>query len=157
MKKTLIVFLAILSLMLTTGCDSYAPFVRLEERIMVQLVGIDWEDDIYTVSMQFCMGKTSDGGKNENDIKTAKGEGVSLYAAIRKIRETVGKEVFCPHNQLVILGEGAIKNNAVHIMEDYFDYCYSHATAYVAGVSGKAEDMVAITYSDEYAEKKNIR
>jgi len=130
---------------------------------MVQLIGVDWYDDdpqygeVYKVSMQFSMGKTSDGGKTDNDLSTVTGTGPNLYSAVKEARSVAAKEFFFTHNQVLILGEQVIKNNPITTLEQYLDYCDDHSTALVAGCYGKAEEIIALTYKDEYSDKNKIK
>jgi len=125
---------------------------------MVQLVGIDYSEnnDKYTVSMQFSMGKTSDGGKSENDLATVTGEGANLYTAVKQARAAAGKEFFFTHNQVLILGQEVVENGAIRAIEEYLSYCDDHPNAYVAGVYGKAEEIISLTYKDEFSDKNKI-
>ena len=154
--KKLTVSLILVSMSFLVGCKDYSPFVRFEQRIMVQLFGIDWEEDMYTVSIQFSMGTSSNAMETENDLKTITGKGVSLYAAIRDAQESVGKEFFFTHTQVVFLGEGVLNNDVIKALEDYLYYCDELCTAYVAGTYGKAEDILALTYKDEYSAKNKL-
>jgi hypothetical protein len=160
MKKVrvrLVGLIALVSVMLS-GCEFYAPFVRLEQRIMVQLVGVDYRDGEYTVSMQYSMGKTSDGSKSENDLATITGRGENLYSAVKQARSFAGKEFFFSHNQVLLLGRGVIEDDdPVTVIKRYLLYCDDHSTAYVAGAHGTAEEIISLTYKDEYAEKNKIK
>jgi len=154
MKRLLLVIL--ISLTFFTGCGSYSPFSRMEQRIMVQLVGIDFEDGLYTVSIQFSMGKSSNAMEVENDLKTITGKGVNLYSAVREAQKSVGKELFFSHTQVVFLGKSVLNNNPIEVLEDYLTYCDHHSTAYVAGAYEKAEDILSLTYKDEYSDKNKL-
>jgi spore germination protein KC len=156
MKKTLAAVFAVLILLTSVGCNSYVPYIRLEQRIMVQLVGVDYHDGEYKISLQFSMGRTSDGGRNENDLSTVTGHGKNLYSAVKDARSLAGKEFFFTHNQVLILGEEIIKNSPIKTIEEYLNYCDSHSTALVTGVFGKAEDVISLTYKDEYSDKNKI-
>jgi len=156
-KNLFIISLCLLFLTTLTGCEAHTPFVRIEERIMVQLVGIDIEDGDYVISVQFSMGKTSDGGKTENDLKTITGTGANMYSALRDARASVGKDFFFSHNQALFLGEDVIKNNAAEAIEGYLNYCDNYSLALVAGVYGKAEALLSLTYKDEYTGKNKLR
>ena len=146
----------VLIMVLLSGCSNYTPFVRLEQRIMVQLIGIDIQDGVYSVTVQFSMGKTSDGGKTENDLKTVTGTGDTVYSAIKQARAGIGKEFFFTHTQVLFLGEEVVKYNAIKAIEDYLLYCDEHSAALVAGVYGKAEDILNLTFKDEYSDKNKL-
>jgi Ger(x)C family germination protein len=156
LKNILILLIILPILTATAGCRDYSPFVRLEQRIMVQLVGIDWDEGVYTVSVQYSMGKTSDGGRTENDLATVTGSGRNMYSAIKQARSAAGKEFFFTHNQVLILGENVLKNGPITAIEEYLVYCDDHAATYVAGVFGKAEDIISLTYKDEFSDKNKI-
>lgn len=142
--------------MLLTWCGAYSPLVRFEQRIMVQLVGIDWADDAYIVTVQFSMGKSSDAGESANDLKTVSGKGANLYSAVKQAQTFVGKEFFFTHTQVIFLGEETLNNNPLKAIDDYLKYFDHNPTAYVAGVYGAAEELLSLTYKDEYSEKNKL-
>ena len=150
---------AILLIVFLTGCNSYDPYVRLEQRILVQLFGVDYdpEKSEYTVSLQYSMGKTSDASKSENDLATVTGRGGNLYSAVKQARTGVGKEFFFTQNQVLILGESVIQNDPVKAIEDYLTYCDDYSNAYVAGVHGTAEEVISMTFKDEYSDKNKVK
>jgi spore germination protein KC len=137
---------------LMTGCEDYAAFTRSEQRVIVQLTGIDYEDDMYTVSVQFITGGSSDEGQDTNAAKTVSAQGRNIYSAIRQVQSDIGMELFFGHNQLVLLGEGVFTNdggNAISALEGYFTHTGEHMTAYVAGAFGTAENVLSQTYTKE--------
>jgi hypothetical protein len=103
------------------------------------------------------MGKTSDGSKTENDLKTITGTGSTLYLAVEDAQANVGKDLFFSHNQVLFLGEEVIKSgNTTQIIEEYLNYCDYHSKAYIAGVYGNAQDLVSLAYKDEYTAKNKL-
>lgn len=157
MKKFVTVFLSLFILIACTGCgDYYGHFVHFEQRIMVQLVGIDFEDDEYTLSIQFSVGKTSEMGETENNIKTVTGKGANLLSAVNRVQEQTGKEFFFEHTQVIFLGEEVLKNDVMQTLSEYIDYCDYNSTSYVAGVYGKAEDLLRLVFKDEFSDKNKL-
>ncbi|MCL2633992.1 MAG: Ger(x)C family spore germination C-terminal domain-containing protein [Oscillospiraceae bacterium] len=152
LKALLITF----SILLLMGCDSYTPFVRLEQRIVVQLMGIDYEEGEFTTTMQFSLGKRSDAGVNENDLKVIKGSGINVHSAVRQARAAIGKELLFTQIQVILLGRGVLENNAVETIEDFLTYCDKHSIALVAGTYETAEELIAKKYKDEFADKNKV-
>jgi len=106
--------------------------------------------------MQFSMGKSSEAESSDNDLSTITGEGPNLYLAVKQARSALGKEIFFTHNQVLLLGEEVIKTNPIATIEEYINYCDYHSTAFISGVHGKAEDIISLTYKDEYSDKNKV-
>ena len=157
MKKTALVLLLLLSLLLT-GCNDYAPFVRLEKRIMAQLVGIDYHNGIYTITIQFPLGTGVDTGGSSNDLKVVSGSGANLFYAAELARASLGKKIFYSHNQVLFLGSELIeKGNPTEAIEQYLIYCEDYPKPHIAGVHGTAEGLLALTYKDEYSAENKLK
>jgi Ger(x)C family germination protein len=155
-KITTSVFVAAVAVVVFTavGCSSKNnAFLRTEQRILVQLVGIDInESNEFTISVQFPIGDSSIDGDSGNFPKTITGTGQNLYSAIKEAQADAGKDLFFGHNQVLILGEKILSQNrhdVVSVIESALTHASQHSTALVAGVYGKAEDVLSLTYKDE--------
>ena len=96
--------------LLLSGC---IKIVNLQDRAIVQGVGVDYEDGQYLVTMQIF---SSDGSGGQTIIDSSKQNAKVITCLGKTISEAVedtaisqGKEFFLGHNRLVILGEGARK------------------------------------------------
>ncbi|MCL1881266.1 MAG: Ger(x)C family spore germination C-terminal domain-containing protein [Oscillospiraceae bacterium] len=157
LKLSWISLIVILTIILTS-CQEYSVFARIEPRIIVQMAGIDKDYDsrIYTFTVQYSMGQSSDESENKNSLKAISGEGANIYSAIRRVRSAVGKELFFSHNQMLILGESIFKGDITKVLREYLLYADKHSTVYVSGAHGKAEDLLTQTFEDESVTKNRL-
>ena len=96
--------------LLFSGC---IKIVNLQDRAIVQGVGVDYEDGQYLVTMQIF---SSDGSGGQTIIDSSKQNAKVITCRGKTISEAVedtsisqGKDFFLGHNRLVILGESARK------------------------------------------------
>ena len=111
LKKLFCITLALLMpILLTTGCLHSA---ELNERALVQAMGIDRKNGMYQITLQVFDpqggGTTTavDASKVNSQVILVEGQTISeafLNASLQK-----GKEVFYGHNKLVIIGESAAR------------------------------------------------
>jgi spore germination protein KC len=144
--------------MFLTSCSDFNAFSRTEQRMIVQLVGIDYDDGIYTVSVQCALGTSSGDadGEASSAVKSSSGSGRNIYAAIKQARTDMGMELFFGHNQVLLLGEGVLANNAVAAIEGYLNHASFYTTPLIAGVNGRAEEVLTLSYRHEATPRNRI-
>ncbi len=108
--KIKLILSVILTLTLFTGCSLGA---EVGERAFVQLMGIERDDEIYSVSLQIYK---SESGSAEADLSKANsvsvsGKGATVQSALENAELSVGKKLFLGHIKLLIIGNG-VKNPA---------------------------------------------
>ena len=109
-KLAAVLLLCFASVFLFSSCEK--PGTELSELMIMQGIGIDFEKDIYTVTVEILNNEQSGspGGDGTSEEKTkiyyAKGETVS--EALRKLTEKSGNEPLFAHNRVIVLGEKTI-------------------------------------------------
>ena len=108
MKKILLIFIFILPLFLT-GC---ARSIQLSEKLLVQGLGIDYENEQYTITLQTISSKETSSEKSSTPkkMKTVIAIGKTIKEASYNVVKQTGKEPLYSQTLLLILGNGAIKN-----------------------------------------------
>lgn len=104
-KRGLYLAAAALTALLFTGCFGGT---EVGERAFVQLMGLEKEDGIYTVSLQLYK---SESGTAEPDVSKANsvsvsGSGVTVQAAVADAETEAGKKIFLGHIKMLIIGSG---------------------------------------------------
>lgn len=99
---------ALLTTVFLTGCFGGT---EVGERAFVQLLGLERQDGIYTVSLQLYK---SESGTAEPDVSKANsvsvsGRGATVQAAIADAEISAGKKIFLGHIKMLIIG-GGIEN-----------------------------------------------
>lgn len=108
-KQIFLLLLILSSSLLLTGCP---PTVQLNERAIVQAVGIDWADDQYHLTLQVFSPSNSGGGSisaTSENAKIIECDGQTLSDAMQNATMTQGKQLFVGHNRIIILGSEAAK------------------------------------------------
>jgi len=147
MKKLLLPLSAVL---LLSGCTFNIPYIKLEQRVIVQALGVDYEKGNYTVTMQYSTSEKPD-ATGGGTVKTIKGEGPNIYDAVKKARDSEGEYLFFMQNQIVLLGLSVIQNNlAVETVREYLEYCDRLPDAVVAGCYGKAEEVISFKAEEKH-------
>lgn len=87
--------------------------VNLQDRAIVQGVGVDYKDGQYQITMQIFSSDGSGGqtiiDSSQQNAKIITCSGKTISEAVEDTAISQGKEFFLGHNRLVILGESAAK------------------------------------------------
>lgn len=137
--------LCLLSVTLLTSCEK--PGTELSELMIMQGIGIDFEKDIYTVTVEILNNEQSGspGGDGTSEDKTkiysAKGETVSK--ALRKLTEKSGNEPLFAHNRVIVLGKKTITRDLRDVI-DFFERDYDSRVSQLICVAknSTAEDII---------------
>lgn len=124
--KSIILFFFILSSVLVSGCWDRA---ELQDLDIVSMIGIDEGDDEedienrYRVSVQIINeGQIGNQGKGMSNpaspVTTLSATGSTIAEALRKISPQSPQELFFPHVQLMVIGEGLARKTGI---QDIFD------------------------------------
>ena len=97
---------------LFSGCR-WIPITDLQDRAIVQGVGVDWKDGEYVVTMQVFSPEGSGGqtivDPSKENAKVITCRGASISQAVANSARDQGKEFYLGHNRIVILGGGTWK------------------------------------------------
>ena len=120
MKKILLIFIFVLPLFLT-GC---ARSIQLSEKLLVQGLGIDYENEQYTITLQTISSKETSSEKSSTPkkMKTIAATGKTIKEASYNVVKQTGKEPLYSQTLLLILGNGAIKNG----INNFVDFFIKH-------------------------------
>ena len=143
--KRLICLTALVSLLLT-GC---VPHTELNERAIIEAVGIDLDGGEYIVTMQYynTLGSESD-DISETNVLTAKGRGDSVYNAITDAGFSDGKRLMFGVNQLIIIGESAACKDITDLLSFATTYYQSHADVKIGVAEGTAENLLSVKFKE---------
>ena len=106
MKKIKIIGCLIAAALLLCGC---IPSKELNQKLIVQAIGIDLQDNEYMVTLQVYFPQGGGGqsfvdmSKPNNQIVQGRGETISQ--AVQDAEMSQGKETFFGHNELIIVGK----------------------------------------------------
>lgn len=112
MRKWLILMAAGALSVLLTGCMGAVP---IDQRMLVQAVGIDWQEGQYQVTLQIFSPARKEGESTGQEVCSAVGE--DLAECMRGIRLETGQELFLGNCRLVILSEPAASERTAEVVD----------------------------------------
>lgn len=125
-------------LLVAPGCSRVN---QLNERLIVNGIGVDIEDGAYVVTMHvFDAEKASAGGEKGQDVIVVNGRGRSVLDAFHSIILQSGKEPLYSQNLILVVGEEAAKmgmNNVVDFFIRYYETRPSVALFVARGLTAR--------------------
>lgn len=113
-------------LLFTPGCSQVN---QLNERLIVNGIGVDIEDGAYVVTMHvFDAQRASAGGEESQDIVVVTGRGRSVIDAFNAITLQSGKEPLFSQNLVLIVGEETAKSGMNNVIDFFIRYYETRPT-----------------------------
>ncbi len=147
MKKwVLSILLAIIFPLLLTGCEPVRT-INLQNRAIVQGVGVDWENGQYVVTMQIFSPEGSGGqtivdpSKENAKIITCKGS--SVAEAVENSALSQGKDFYLGHNRILILSQEVVEQPLWGLLSYFVNSLDSRPDISMLVTSGKAADILS--------------
>lgn len=100
---------------------------QLNERMLVQAIGVDLIDGVIEITLQVYAPATQGGSgisATPDNAKIVKAKGTTITQAIQNATLTQGKTVFMGHNRIIVLGSDLAKDGIIATL----DYFSSNAT-----------------------------
>lgn len=138
MKKISILALYLL-LVLFSGC---MRSVQLNERAIVQAVGLDWKDSEYALTMQIFDPEAAQGDDTSGG-KMLRVTGKTISQAMRNANLKQGQEIFWGHTKLIIIGEQIAKDGIESVMAYFNADAQSRPNIDVLIADGEAGEVLS--------------
>lgn len=140
---------AVLSLSLLGGC---VPHTELNQKAIVMAMGIDFSDDLYSVTFQY-YSPTGTGGRtlvdnSQPNVLTASGKGENVYGALEDAAFQCGKELMLGITQIILIGDDAARHSVSKVMEFTKSFFQSHPDMLITVCEGKAEDYLKVKFKE---------
>lgn len=139
MKKLSFSFIIIFSIFLS-GCTGGK---QLHERLIVQGIGVDKEENLYNVTVQFLTADNSGEEMGEN-YKTISLKGDSIIDAVSKISNITGKEPMYSQNLILILGEEVARDGISKVIDFFIRHYECRPTVTVLVAKENASKILAL-------------
>ena len=157
-KKAFKLIGAILAAAMLSGC---IPHTELDEKAIILAIGIDYEDEEYSVTFQH-YSPTGLGGQalvdnSQPNVLTSSGKGKDVYEALENASVKCGKELMLGVTQIIIIGEDAAKNSVADVMDFSQSFFQCHPDMLVAVAEGKAEDCMQVKFSEGIASTQKLK
>ena len=113
-RGVLLLLLGLLPILFCTGC---MPSVQIDQRLLVQGIGIDREEGEYRITLQVF--SPAPVGEGEGSGGTARyfAAGESISECMQNIRRDTGKEMFLGNCRMVILGSEAVEERCSEVLD----------------------------------------
>lgn len=155
MKKIIFSIISFLFILSMTGCSQIA---QLNDRLIVQGIGVDYEKNKYEVTLQVLnvKNKGESSQKVPKEVEIVKNSGKTVTEAIAKIKEKNGKDPLFAQTLLIVIGSNAAKNGLKNFI-DFFtrDYEFSPLIE-VLIAENKASDILSLEKNEETMSAENI-
>ena len=157
MRKTAKLIAVILAAAALSGC---IPHTELDKRAIILAIGIDYEEEEYSVAFQY-YNPTGLGGQapvdnSQPNVLTSSGKGKDVFEALEDASFKCGRELLLGVAQIIIIGEDAAKNSVEDVM-DFTKSCFqSHPDMLVTVAEGKAEDYMHVKFSEGIASTRKL-
>jgi spore germination protein KC len=141
LKQSALCFCLIVFLLLG-GCTGGGS--QIHERMVVQGIGVDYADGVYSVTLQVFSalntGAGEEGDTNHTLIMTAEGE--SVMDSFSRLTLQTGKEPLYSQNLVLIFGKEAAKAGMQNMIDFFIRYYEARPEVKLFVADGKAEDLL---------------
>ena len=148
MRRVFSLAAALLLLLPLAGCGhTLIRMVNLQERAIVQGVGVDWTGTEFEVTMQVFSpegagGQTLVDSSNENaQMLTCRS--ASIAEAVENSAKNQGKEFYLGHNRIVVLGREAVEQPLEGLLPYFAKSLDSRPDVAILLTRGKAKDILS--------------
>lgn len=145
-KVFLISFVSLIYIYLGTGC---VPHLELGDHLIIQAMGVDYEEGLYKISAQYFTGQSGEGGGSKPTMYTAKGEGASIAHAMDEAGINAGRPLLMGECQIFIIGEGLKDRPLFNVLGTFTNEYKSYPKTMICTAAGKASDVLSVKYKDE--------
>lgn len=143
-------FICLLCSFLLQGCHYQ---VQLSQRLLIQGVGIDYENDSYKATMQV----SQVGEKDDDTVAVLQGEGKSAMDAMNAVTLSTGKKPLYSHSLLLVLGKSCAQRGLSDTVDFFIRYPEAHPTVNVLMADGTAESVLNTKKEDgKYVQAREI-
>lgn len=153
MKKLIVVILVCVFMCVPQGCTSK----QLNERMVIQGIGIDYADDNYTVTVMYM---NTDSTNQSEPCKKLTGKGRTITEAVTAIVSKNGLEPLYSHNSFILLGESLCRYGVSEALEFFAGYYQCRPSVNVLVGGEEASELMSVKditpqSIEELAESKN--
>ncbi len=137
MKRLVVVILACVFMCVPQGCTSK----QLNERMVIQGIGIDYADDNYMVTVMYM---NTDSTNQSKPYKKLTGKGRTITEAVTAIVSKNGLEPLYSHNSFILLGDSLCKHGVSEALEFFAGYYQCRPSVNVLVGSEEASKLMSV-------------
>lgn len=137
MKRVVLLIFIVLIVCILCGCTGK----QLDERLVIQGMGIDYTQDEYRVTVMYM---NTDASQQDTTHKTATGRGRTVTEAVTSIVSQNGLEPLYSHNSFILFGKGICKEGVSEALEFFAGYYQCRPTVNVLVADRDAEKIMKL-------------
>lgn len=128
------------------------PHTELNERAIVESLGIDYDGQQYKVTFQY-YNLSGTGSRTQIDLSkpnvlTAHGTGSSVYAALKDAEFNCGRELMLGITQIIVIGREAAKQPLKSLISFSAAFYESHPKVKLAIADDTAENVLSVKFTE---------
>ena len=151
-RKLILTGLLICVVTLLSGCSEQQ---QLHQKLIVQGVSIDRNDEIYKVAVQ-ALDFQNPMNEDEPSIKLMEVEGISVMEALDNISKQTSLRPVYSQNLVLILGEEAAKSGVSNFIDFFVRHCETRPKVQICVSKGNASEVIKIKSGEKFLKSKNI-
>jgi len=136
-KKIFLLVVLAICVCFMQGCNSK----QLNERMIIQGIGIDYIEDEYKVTVMYM---NTDEGQQDITHKTTVGSGRTVTEAVASIVSQNGLEPLYSHNSFILLGNGLCREGVEEAMEFFAGYYQCRPSVNVLTAENEANEIMML-------------
>ena len=133
-----------------TACEEG---IRISEQILIQGVGIDCTDGVYTATLHAA--KIDEG--EEKDIQILQASGESAFDALTNVTMTDGREPMFSHNMIIVFGRECAERGLNDVLDFFVRYHETRPEVNVFVSESTAEQVLQVKNGDTYVTSRQIQ
>lgn len=137
MKRLVVVLCICLCMCIPQGCTSK----QLNERMVIQGMGIDYINGNYTVTVMYM---NTDATNQDEPFKTLTGNGRTITEAVTNIVSENGLEPLYSHNSFILLGNSLCKHGVSEALEFFVGYYQCRPSVNILAGTQNAYELMNI-------------
>lgn len=137
MKRLVVVLCICLCMCIPQGCTSK----QLNERMVIQGMGIDYISDNYTVTVMYM---NTDATNQDEPFKALTGNGRTITEAVTNIVSENGLEPLYSHNSFILLGNSLCKHGVSEALEFFAGYYQCRPSVNILAGTQNAYELMNI-------------
>lgn len=139
MKGLWCVILSISLVLTFCGCDQVTP---LKDKLIVEGIAIDKQEDAFLVTLQVYLPSSDTKGGSSHQMFSGTGE--TVYAALSKIDEDLGKISFYADTKVILISKEALAQGLWQVIDPFVRSSEMGSNVCMAAVKGKAAELFGI-------------
>ena len=151
-RKFLLILMLLMSMVFVSGCSGHQ---QLNQKLVVQGIGIDQSGEVYTVTVQ-ALDFQNPIDEDEPNIKIVETQGNSLTEALDNISKRTSLRPVYSQNLILIVGEEAAKSGVNNFIDFFVRHCETRPKVEICVSKNKASEILKIKSGEKALKSKNI-